>query len=85
LTHLKDPTTAASKPAHSFWTGGQRSIRTERWRLTVLPTKDKSSAQFELFDYQTDPDETQNHAVTQPEVVSQLLAMLKDIPDPTQR
>ncbi len=85
LTHLKDPTTASLKPAHSFWTGGQRSIRTERWRLTVLPSKDKASQQFELFDYETDPDETQNHAESQPEVVSQLLAMLKNIPDPTQR
>lgn len=83
MNHLKDPSAASSKPAHSFWTAGQRSIRTERWRLTVLPAKGDVATPFELFDYQTDPQETQNHAASQPAVVEQLLSMLENIPKPT--
>ncbi len=30
---LGDPSKPTSKPAYGFWTGGQRTVRTDRWRL----------------------------------------------------
>lgn len=77
---LDDPTANGVKPAHGFWTGGQRTMRTDRWRLIVHPAKKGATPQVELFDYETDPDETRNHAETQPEVVRELLARLDEIP-----
>lgn len=82
LPHLRDPKTSSAKPAHSFWNDGQRTIRTDRWRLTVLPEKDSNKPKIELFDYQLDPQETRNHAESQPAKANELLAMLQGIPDP---
>jgi len=70
---LMDPATASAKPARSFWTGDQRSVRTDRWRLSV----DGSRKRIELFDYQNDPDETQNHAAEHPDVVAELLKVIR--------
>lgn len=84
-SQLSNPKATASKPAHSFWTGGQRSVRTDRWRLIAQPGNDAAAPQVELFDYQIDPDETRNHAETQPEIVRELLARLNDLPDPSQQ
>ncbi len=78
---LADPTIAAVKPAHSFWTGGQRTMRTQRWRLIMHPGKEDGAPQIELFDYQIDPDETLNHAEAHPEVVRELLAHFNGIPE----
>jgi iduronate 2-sulfatase len=80
---LNDPSAPAAKPAHSFWTDGQRTIRTERWRLITQPSAGAAAPQIELFDYQTDPNETRNHATTQPDVVKELLARLQRLPQPT--
>ncbi len=80
---LHDPAAPAAKPAHGFWTGGQRTVRTDRWRLITHPAKDAGAPQVELFDYATDPDETKNHAALHPEVVADLLERLGKVPDPT--
>lgn len=77
---LNDPAAPTVKPAHGFWNGGQRTLRTDRWRLIVHPAKDATAPIVELFDYQTDPDETRNHAAAHPEVVTELLAKLKPAP-----
>jgi iduronate 2-sulfatase len=97
---LNDPEAAAMKPAHGFWTGGQQTIRTERWRLIVHPnlrsdpasrltgdsaddiTGDATAAMplVELFDYESDPAETRNHAAEQPQVVDELLGLLQGVP-----
>ena len=37
----------------------------------------RSAAELELYDYQTDPDETKNLAAEQPEVVASLRAILE--------
>jgi len=78
---LADPTTPGSKPAQGFWTSGQRTMRTDRWRLIAHPQKDEGEPIIELFDYETDPDETSNPAEANPDVVAELLAKLKLLPE----
>lgn len=79
---LDDPAAPTTKPAHGFWTGGQRTLRTERWRLIVQAGKDGAAPRVELFDYQNDPDETRNHAEQEPETVRELLTRLDSVPLP---
>ena len=77
---LNDPNAKSLKPALGFWTGGQRSIRTEQWRLIAKPGKDnndKAATQVELFDMISDPDETRNQVTERPEVVSELTKSLE--------
>lgn len=69
---LDDPAAPSAKPAHGFWTANQRTLRTDRWRLSV----DGKDGRIELFDYQTDPEETRNHAADYPDIVRELLAQL---------
>jgi len=85
LPHLADPGAPSSKPAHAFWSGGQRSIRDDRWRLIVHPEKGGAGANFELFDYDNDPGETRNLAAEHSEVVRELLSKLETIPNPSAR
>lgn len=77
---LNDADAPVAKPSLSFWTGGQRTIRTDRWRLIVHPVKGADDPQVELFDYETDSDETRNLASAHPEVVADLLARLNEAP-----
>ena len=55
-----------------------RAVRTERYRLVEWkePGAPPDTAELELYDYQTDPDETRNLAAEQPEIVAELRAML---------
>jgi iduronate 2-sulfatase len=77
---LDRPATPAAKPARGFWTDGQRTIRTERWRLIAARAAD-GSPQFELFDYANDPLETRNVATAHPDVIRDLLAQLARLPE----
>lgn len=70
---LKDPARASSKPARGFWNSGLKTVRTDRWRLIIDPKAKRS----ELFDYQTDQLETQNHAVKDPARIAELRAMME--------
>jgi iduronate 2-sulfatase len=81
---LVDSATLTAKPAHGFWTGGQRTVRTDRWGLIAHPAKDATLPAVELFDYETDPDETRNQAAAHPEVVAELLTKLKPLAQSTQ-
>jgi iduronate 2-sulfatase len=83
LPQLSDPNKPTSKPAYSFWTGGQRTVRTDRWRLIAGVMKNNSNLQMELFDYETDPEETRNHHAQHPEVVAELIKLLEKAPHPT--
>ena len=60
-----------------------RAVRTARYRLVEWKPigAPAESAELELYDYQTDPDETQNLADQQPEVVAQLRAILAKQPE----
>jgi len=64
-----------------------RAIRTERYRLVEWKnhTKPDSEVEYELYDYQSDPHETQNHAITRPKVLEQLKMILTQYPKPVTR
>ena len=64
-----------------------RAIRTERYRLVEWKNhaKPDEAAEYELYDYQSDHNEMQNHAATHPKVVEQLKAILAKHPKPVSR
>jgi len=70
---LDDPATPTAKPALGFNAGGDRTLRDDRWRLIV----DGKGQRAELFDYQSDPGETQNHAAKHPDLVREMLRKIK--------
>ena len=83
VPQINDPKAPHKKPAYAFWTGGQRSVRTDRYRLITKPREGNDGPQVELFDYESDPNETNNHAETQPDIVAELLKQLDQAPQPT--
>jgi iduronate 2-sulfatase len=64
-----------------------RAIRTGRYRMVEWkkPGGDAMDAEFELYDYEEDPLETQNWATTKPEVLKSLQAVLADYPEAKQQ
>ena len=78
---LTNPQAPTAKPARGFWSNGEQTVRTDRWRLIRAPGED-GKPQLELFDYATDPQETRNHAAAQPAVVRELVAELERVPLP---
>ena len=60
-----------------------RAIRTARYRMVEWkkPGTDSTDAEFELYDYETDPLETQNLATEKPEVLAELKAILATHPE----
>lgn len=60
-----------------------RAIRTERYRLVEWKRYGAAAetAEFELYDYTSDPEEKKNLAPTHPEVVSQLRKILAQYPE----
>lgn len=82
LQALADPDTPSIKPAHGFFTRNQRTIRTDRWRLVAHNDDHGGLRGVELFDYDTDPDESRNLASKQPAVVQELLTRLDAVPSP---
>lgn len=61
-----------------------RAIRTARYRLVEWKKVDEPAehAEFELYDYQDDPWETQNWAAQKPAIVKELQAILARHPQP---
>lgn len=82
---LKNPGAPTAKPARGFWTSGQRTIRTDRWRLIAHPSPGQPEPGVELFDMVTDPHEAHNVAGAEPAVVKQLLAQLDQVANPSRR
>ena len=64
-----------------------RAIRTERYRLVEWKNHSRptNQAEYELYDYQTDPHETRNHAKAKPKIVEQLAKKLAKYPKPLSR
>lgn len=61
-----------------------RAIRTERYRLVEWKRvgDPETAAEYELYDYEVDPEETRNLAGSQPGIVSQLQQRLRAYPPP---
>ena len=64
-----------------------RAIRTERYRLVEWksPGAGNDTAEYELYDYATDPRETKNLAAENPDVVAKMRAILANYPEPSAR
>ncbi len=83
---LRDP--AARVRDHAFHAFPHaklgRAIRTERYRLVEWkrPEDPAELAEIELYDYETDPDESRNVAAERPQVVTRLRAILDRYPAP---
>lgn len=60
-----------------------RAVRTDRYRLVEWkkPGAAPETAEFELYDYKTDPGETKNLASEQPKIVAKLHALIKAQPE----
>jgi iduronate 2-sulfatase len=83
---LADPSAKARDSViHVYPRGGLlgRAIRTPRHRLVEWkkPGGDAEDAEFELYDYVSDPLETKNLAAEQPDVVAKLRAILATHPE----
>lgn len=61
-----------------------RSIRTERYRLVEWkqPGEDPAKAEYELYDYETDPLEKNNLAAQRPGIAADLKRRLDQYPEP---
>lgn len=86
---LKDPSKRIRDHAYHAYPRRKlgRAIRTQRYRLVEWQDRrnPKEQPEYELYDYQKDPHETQNHAKARPEVVEQLKAILATYPTPKKR
>ena len=81
---LKDPTARVRDHAYHVYPRRKlgRAIRTERYRLVQWLEFHgaEDDAEYELYDYQTDPLETKNLAPEKPEVVARLKKILSAYP-----
>ncbi len=76
---LRDPAMRVRDHAYHVYPKEKRglAILTERYRLVQWQGGDNAdSIEVELYDYESDPDETQNLAAKQPEVVAKVQAIL---------
>jgi iduronate 2-sulfatase len=83
---LRDPSLSIRDHAYHAYPRGERigrAIRTQRYRLVEwkIPGAPEDTAEFELYDYQSDPLESKNLAASQPDVVKQLRATLARHPE----
>jgi iduronate 2-sulfatase len=74
LPFLADPQRATEKPALAFRKRGQRTIRTDRWRLIEHTDKSGKRTGVELFDFAHDAFESKNTASAHPDVVANLVS-----------
>ncbi len=81
---LRDPNARVRDHAYHAYPKNKlgRAIRTPRYRFVEWKKigEPDETAEYELFDYQTDPLETRNLANDHPEIVKQLLATLASYP-----
>ncbi|QDU57333.1 sulfatase [Aeoliella mucimassa] len=81
---LTDHDSVVRNAAVQVYPRGKRlgqTIRTERYRLVEWKGPG-DEPEYELYDYQDDPQETRNLADEQPAVVAELRAMLDELPKP---
>ena len=86
---LRDPSARVRDHAYHAYPKRKlgRAIRTERFRMVEWRGigRDAVDAEFELYDYQSDPLETQNLAETHPDVLNRLRNILNGYPPPVPR
>lgn len=85
---LKDPAARVRDHAYHAYPKNKlgRAIRTERYRLVEWRGYDNNNAaEYELYDFKTDPLESENKAGSAPTVVARLKAILAKYPDPVPR
>ncbi len=83
---LRDPQAPGKKAVFHVYPRGNlmgRAVRTERYRLVEWKAiaQPASTAVLELYDYQTDPEETRNLSASQPDVAASLQALLAGQPE----
>jgi iduronate 2-sulfatase len=83
---LKDPAANPREAVVHVYPRGERlgrAIRTAHYRLVEWkkPGAAAEAAEYELYDYEADPEETKNLAGEQPEVVARLRAILARHPE----
>jgi iduronate 2-sulfatase len=76
--YLRDPALPLQKPAVGLWSRGQRTVRTERWRLIAHPASEAGGGRpaYELFDFAQGTAEAVNLAEAMPNVVESLIPLL---------
>ncbi len=84
---LKDPSARARDHAYHAYPKAKlgRAVRTERYRLVEWRGQNDAAAEYELYDYEADPEERENLADKEPEVVSRLQVILSKHPAPVPR
>ena len=87
---LKDPSVRVRDHAFHAYPRGRklgRAIRTERYRFVEWKNHSDATVpvDYELYDYETDPWEIQNHYTAKPDVAKKLKAILDKYPAPKTR
>ncbi len=86
---LRDPAARVRDHAYHAFPKAKlgRAIRTDRFRLVQWkgPGENDRDAEYELYDYQSDPHERKNLAVENPAIVDSLKAVLATYPPPATR
>lgn len=87
---LHDPSVKVSDHVYHCYPAGEkigRAIRTDRYRLVEWkkPGAEVETAEFELYDYQTDPLETRNLANQEIEVMKAMQGILSRHPEAAPR
>lgn len=78
VPQINDPNSPTEKPALGFYNRGQRTIRTDRWRLIVHPpTAERDEPAYELFELGESRIDQENVAALHPEIIADLVAGLK--------
>ena len=80
LPMVRDPNHPGKSCAYSFHPRGKlmgRTLRTDRYRIVHWTEKQGETAQVELYDHQTDPDENENIAARRHNLVDRLLSKLQ--------
>lgn len=72
---LEDPARPSAKPALGFWTGGQRAVRDDRWRLIEHGGHGKLNP-LELYDLANDPHATREVSALHPDEAARLRGSL---------